>query len=73
MTGTTTHAPRVPRQYAATPALARRLALRILASDAMAQAMAARAAGLRVVAVHTHTGRAVVETAPAPINGGDHA
>jgi len=26
-----------------------------------------------VVAVHTHTGRPVVETAPASINGGKHA
>jgi len=69
----TVHTPRVPRQYAATPALARRLALRILASEAMAQALAARAAGRRVTAVHIHTGRAVVETAPADINGGDHA
>lgn len=67
------YTPRVPRQYAATPALARRLALRILASDAMAEALAARAAGLRVVAVHTHTGRPVVVTAPQSVDGDTHA
>jgi hypothetical protein len=54
-----------PRQYAATPSHARRLALLILSSEAMQQAVAARAAGLRVTEVHIHTGRAVVRTAPA--------
>jgi hypothetical protein len=63
---------RPPRQYATGRNVARRLALRILAGDAMAQAIEALKAGRRVTAVHCHTGRAIVETAPAD-TGARHA
>ena len=65
-----TTAPRIPRHLAVASGVARRLALRLLADEAMAAAIAARAVGQRVMACHIHTGRAVCETAPASQPGG---